>query len=295
MMNMEQLDGKQIGQEVVINKGETLFQEGDAGHHMYIVLEGTVEIWLKIEGKQIPAAKLREGDFFGEMSLLEGLPRSGTAKAVEHCRLLLLQEEAFQELLSADSAFAWRIMKALSSRVRNVNRELVQRVGKDLQEVAEQLDTNTQGVVAGIEAIAKSASEIELNEKQLAEEIKDVQHISKQIGSIMSFIRTVSTQTHILGLNAGIEAARSGEHGRGFAVIAEEIRKLSAQSKENAEQIANLIEQIGLKMTSITVASEGSAIRSHEQASATNQMAAATSLMTELAARLSDIAASMKS
>ncbi|MEC0230367.1 methyl-accepting chemotaxis protein [Paenibacillus alba] len=291
MMNMEQLDGKQIGQEVVINKGETLFQEGDAGHHMYIVLAGTVEIWLEIEGKQIPAAKLGEGDFFGEMSLLEGLPRSGTAKAAEPCRLLLLQEEAFRELLSADSAFAWRIMKALSSRVR----ELVQRVGKDLQEVAEQLDTNTQGVVAGIEAIAKSASEIEWNEKQLAEEIKDVQHISKQIGSIMSFIRTVSTQTHILGLNAGIEAARSGEHGRGFAVIAEEIRKLSAQSKENAEQIANLIEQIGLKMTSITLASEGSAIRSHEQASATNQMAAATSLMTELAARLSDIAASMKS
>ncbi|WP_187274500.1 methyl-accepting chemotaxis protein [Paenibacillus sp. N3.4] len=294
MMNVEQLFEGKIGEEVSLPEGEMIFREGDAGQHMYMVLEGSVEIRLETEGKQITAAKLLQGDFFGEMSLLEGLPRSGTAVAVEDCRLVLLHEKDFLELLAADHTIAWRIMKALSSRIRHVNRELVQRVGKDLQEVALQLHDHTEGVVAGIEAIAGSAGEIELNEKQLAEEIKEVEQISKQIGSSMAFIRTVATQTHILGLNAGIEAARSGEYGRGFAVIAEEIRKLSAQSKENAEQIAYLIEQIGSKMAAITLASDNSAIRSHEQAAATSEMAAATNKMNELAAKLSEIADSLR-
>jgi methyl-accepting chemotaxis protein len=76
-------------------------------------------------------------------------------------------------------------------------------------------------------------------------------------------------------------------------VIAEEIRKLSAQSKSNAEQIAVLTEQIGLKMGQVTSASVNSSRKSNEQAEATQQMVAAIEEVAGLAERLAGIAKSL--
>ncbi|QMV42518.1 methyl-accepting chemotaxis protein [Cohnella cholangitidis] len=205
-----------------------------------------------------------------------------------------MDETAFRKLAAEDSSFSWRIMKALSHRIRNHNRELTQRIGNDLQEVSAQLDDNARGIHRGIENIAASAGEIELNEKRLAEQIKDVQQLSGQIVSTLSFLQQVARQTQILGLNAGIEASRSGEFGRGFLIIAEEIRKLSVQSKENAEKIAALTERIGAKMSSVAEASEDSARRSNEQASATRQMVVSTQEVTQLAQRLGELSESLK-
>ena len=75
----------------------------------------------------------------------------------------------------------------------------------------------------------------------------------------------------MLGLNAAIEAARAGEHGRGFGVVAEEIRKLSDQSKETAERIRKLTQEIADKIDIISHASEGSLKQGQEQAAANSR------------------------
>ncbi|WP_262688512.1 methyl-accepting chemotaxis protein [Paenibacillus baimaensis] len=292
-MEMNEQLLKEAGQVITKQSGEVIFRSGDAGEDMYVVLKGSVNIFLEQNGSSIPVARLRQGDFFGEMSLLEGMPRSGTAIVDQASELVMLSEDSFRKLMKEDIVLAWRVMKGLSSRIRSTNNELAKQIGNDLQEVSKLLHENAQGLSGSIVHIAASAGEIDTNERQLAQQIKEVQVISKDIGVMLEFIRNVATQTHILGLNAAIEAARSGEHGRGFGVIAEEIRKLSAQSKENAEKIADLTEQIVLNMDKITSSSENSAQRINEQADATNQMVASVDTMAGLAVRLSAIASTL--
>ncbi|WP_164821706.1 methyl-accepting chemotaxis protein [Paenibacillus koleovorans] len=273
--------------------GEILFRSGDHGEEMFVVLSGTIEIFLEQEGCQISVAKLGPGDFLGEMSLLEGLPRSGTAITATPCELVSLGHESFRKLMNEDSVLTWRIMKGLSTRIRTLNQELAQRIGEDLQEMSRSLHEHAQWISSSIKQIAVSAQEIDANEKLLVEQTKEVQGISKEIGGMLQFIQHVASQTHILGLNAAIEAARNGENGRGFGVIANEIRKLSSQSSTNAEQIAELTELIWLKMDKVTIASESSAVKSNEQAFATQQMVKAIEEVAGLAERLAGIAKSL--
>ena len=104
--------------------GTVLFREGDRGETMYVIRSGKVNIVKRIGDSEITLAVLGPGEFFGEMALLEGLPRSASAVVADEAMLIELEHSAFATLVRRNSEIALRLLRRLSSRLREADRQI---------------------------------------------------------------------------------------------------------------------------------------------------------------------------
>ncbi|HWQ43500.1 MAG TPA: methyl-accepting chemotaxis protein [Desulfosporosinus sp.] len=159
-----------------------------------------------------------------------------------------------------------------------------------LNDISGNLDNGLAGISAAIEQLAASASQIHANEQELNKDIKGIISLSDEINEVSVFIKEIADETKMLGLNAAIEAARAGDAGRGFGVVAEEIRKLSEQSKSTVPKIKKLTDSIKTNVTTVSEKSESSLYSSQEQAAASEEITASIEEITSMAEELNRIA-----
>jgi hypothetical protein len=159
-----------------------------------------------------------------------------------------------------------------------------------IREMSHNLEVNLEGISSTISELAASASNIHENEQNLNNSINEIITLSKEINEVSSFIKEIADETKMLGLNAAIEAARAGDVGRGFGVVADEIRKLSEQSKSTVPKIQKLTDRIIEKVNHSSVISQNSLASSQDQAASTEEITASVEEITAMSEKLSVIA-----
>lgn len=135
-------------------------------------------------------------------------------------------------------------MEEMSSAVQSISANT-----QDTAIATENCGEKSSNGIAIVDQNLKAISELDQSFQQTADAVTHLSQNSQAIGSILDTIRNIAEQTNLLALNAAIEAARAGEQGRGFAVVADEVRTLAQRTQQATEEINGLIEnlQLGVK------------------------------------------------
>src|SRR6266446_1649165 len=102
-------------------KGEIIYRDGDLGSEMYVVQSGAVRIYREMTGIKQELAVMEKGDFFGEIAVLEGLPRSASAEALDEVELIEINSTTFDKMIRSNIEIAVRMLRKLSNRLQEAN------------------------------------------------------------------------------------------------------------------------------------------------------------------------------
>jgi methyl-accepting chemotaxis protein len=161
------------------------------------------------------------------------------------------QSDVVNEMAKQEDVIVQRLISNLETAMASIGEVAIfardsNRAAAEATKSTESAMQTVQATLVGMSAIRETISEMEKRIKRLGER-------SQEISQIVNLINTISERTHVLSLNAAMQAAMAGEAGRGFAVVAEEVQRLAENSRQATGQIANLVQNIQVE-TNDTIA-----------------------------------------
>jgi methyl-accepting chemotaxis protein len=164
-------------------------------------------------------------------------------------------------------------------------REVTQNIGSTSNAATEanrEVGNGQKMVKRAVEGIHSLGEQVEYNTKLITK----VEKNSEEINSVLEVIKTIADQTNLLALNAAIEAARAGEQGRGFAVVADEVRTLAGRTQGSTTEINQMIEDLQTNAKCAVQAMEGSRQQAQEVVSQAENVESALSAISQSVAQI---------
>ncbi|MFB9826823.1 methyl-accepting chemotaxis protein [Lederbergia wuyishanensis] len=191
------------------------------------------------------------------------------------------------ELQASNATELAQIMVSFSETVQeaNENGEKIQRASTDV------LGMTNEGSRL-METSSQQMEKIDQIVQDAVEKVKGLDTKSQEISKLVSVIQEIADQTNLLALNAAIEAARAGEQGRGFAVVADEVRKLAEQVSKSVTDITGIVEGIQNESSVVTSSLEAGY---EEVAEGTNKIESTKQTFEKISSAVSDMANNIKS
>lgn len=254
-------------------------------HHFFsediLVSLCDAEKYIKIDGAQKFRLSVKAGDSINN--------QDGDFEAIK-------TEKVIIKNINKD-AFGTEV-KTISVPFKNENGKIIDCIAvvKNLDKDIE-MSTLSKNLSNALSQITKSSSEVSktiqnvaLANSNILENVEKTNNEAKNTDEILEFVKNIAKQTNLLGLNASIEAARAGESGKGFNVVATEIRKLSNSSSESINKIDDIIKNIQLSVANITKNINQINVSFKEQSSQVEEINAAIENLTSTAKTLESIA-----
>lgn len=240
---------------------------GQLMHSLHTMTEGLKELVGRLRGNAEEVASSSE-----ELSVVTSQTSSG----------VLTQREEIDQIATA--------LEEMSATI--------QEVAKNAENAAAAAEEANEASQHGDSLVAKSRIASEELAKEVAiaaDQIESVKQDSNKVSGVIDVIRGIAEQTNLLALNAAIEAARAGEHGRGFAVVADEVRSLSQRTQESTEDIAQLIQGLLNNAESAVELMETNQSKASDSASQNEEASEAIRKIANAVERLSDMNAQIAS
>ena len=251
------------------------------------IAAGDLTVTAPISGNDEIAALLRE------MASMQAALREMVAAIGRETTQLNHQSGALTVTAGQGATIAQRQSDATSSMAAaveelSVSIDQVEEHAGDVRRITQQASEQSTRSAQVIQAAAGEIHRIAAAVTESAEDIRSLETLSGRISGIVNVIREIADQTNLLALNAAIEAARAGEQGRGFAVVADEVRKLAERTAASTGEIGTMIDEIqqgartaaaGMQ-TSVARVEEGVGL-ANEAGNSVGQISAATAQVTQ--------------
>lgn len=185
---MEQFDEPVI-EILPLPKGQFLFRQGDPATSAYILNSGAIAIFKEVDGKRVPVARVKKGEFFGEMAIIDSRPRRNSAMALEDCTLSLVSKDMIEEKLANSDKMIRMVLHMLSNSLKTVH-EAYGPKSRNIVDSVHEMKDQVDHIQSYLESVAGPSVK-----KEGAQAMKQIRELTDEIAKLVESVPNLDRRT----------------------------------------------------------------------------------------------------